>query len=220
MILNKRILLLKIIAGRLVDLGEFMKTNPNNFDQMAKLDQESFAKYRDTIGDYAQNKYDLMDDFDQDGLIGVGVEGDTGLEGHVYGYTMSTDNLPDFDPDETTTQDMIDEFGARFYSIVPENFPKILYSNIEGGKVFYVSNFVLERHRTKIIDVLKTFLTRIKSSGYKYITFDALSDSFKLFMNPDLSPKTERLSKFGLKLIALIPDEDSGMSHAQALIEL
>lgn len=218
---NRRKYLLKIIAGKLVDLDQFMKQNPSNFNVMEELDREAFDKYRDSIGDFAQNKYDLMNDFEQEGILGVGIEGDSGkLEGHIYGYTMTEDEFPDFDPDETTTDDLINDYGVKLYTTVPENFPKILYTNMINNKIFYTSNLVLTKHRTKIVDVLNQFLNKVKSAGYKYIAFDALSDTFKLFMNSDFSPKTDRLNKFKIKLIALIPDEDSGMSHAQALVEI
>lgn len=176
------------------------------------MEEDSFSKYE---GGYGQSAYDLKDDFKQPGNKGVGIVGDNGeILGYLYGYNMTDDELPDIE--NMSNDELQEEFGLRFFASVPENFGESLTKDMKSKKIFYIANLVLPTNKIKLAKMIKELITQIKSSGYKYVGFDALSDSAKLFMKGD-APMGNRISSFGLELVAIIPLEPG---HMQALMRV
>ena len=192
------------------------------YKQMESLEEEEFAKYKEQYGyDYAQKAHDLMDDMKQKGANGVGVfDAEKKIQGWVYGYNMTDDEweLEEM-PENITMSELVERYGAKRFADVPENFPSILHQKLKQGKVFYVSNLLLKpQYKTSIANMLDTFLSNLRKKGYEYVTFDALSDTFKLFMNPDMTPKQKRFDRFNVQLLGIIPDPDG--ERVQALAKL
>lgn len=178
---------------------------------MEGLEEQYFAP------EYAQDMPDISNDLKQPGATGVGLfDQQKSMKGYLYGYQMTPD---EFEIDiDTPLEDLIEQYNAKFFVSVPDDFLKTVFHKMQAGQIFYVSNFVIDKnYRIGAFKMIKKLLEDLKNKGYQYITFDALSDTFRLFMNPDMTPKRDRLDKVGLELVAVIPlDED----RVQALIKL
>lgn len=201
------------------NLSDYLKQNPNQYHRMNDIEQESFKKYRETANfDFAQDPEDIEDDFQQPGAKGVGITDDNGnIIGYVYGYNMTDDEF-EVDPD-ISNKELQSEYGVKFYSNVPDNFAKKMYSLIQSGKIFYIANLALPSHKIKLMNMLKKMLQQLRSSGYEYVAFDALSDSMKLFMGGGFIPNAARMALFGVSIVAGIPN-DGNWEHAQVLIKI
>jgi hypothetical protein len=199
------------------DLKSYLSNNPNQYNVIENIEEESFSKYDDYS--YGQDAEDIEDDFQQPGAAGVGITDDNGnVLGYVWGYNMTDDELPNL-PKNTTNQEMKDQ-GVVFYTNLSEYFYKSFVKKVKSGKIFYIANLALPTNKTKLIKMLQEMTKKIKASGYEYVSFDALSDSLNLFMGKDMIPKQNRLDYFDMDLIAIIPDSSGGMSHAQTLMRL
>lgn len=201
------------------NLQNYLKQNPSQYKTMERIDESSFSKYFDETGfDFSQTAEDIEDDFSQPGASGVGITDDDGnVLGYVYGYNMTKDELPI--ESKITNEELINDYGIKFYTNIPPNFAKQFKKLIKERKIFYISNLALPEHKIKLFKMLKELLKKLKESGYEYVSFDALSDSMKLFMGEDKQPNQSRLNMFNVKLIAIIPDEGE-WQHAQVLVKI
>jgi hypothetical protein len=211
------------------NLGDFLRNNPDQFQRMEQIDADSFEQYTDF--DYSQSEEDLKDDFEQPGAFGTGVTDDNGnLIGYVYGYNLTHD---EFDVDKNiTNDDLIEQFGVKFYMNVPPMFAKQIRNLMKQGKVFYIANFAFPTESEElsikniglnkgrqILQMLRKLRQQLKQNGYEYVAFDALSDTMQLFMGQGMVPNAARLALFGVKAVAAIPDPDEP-EHAQILLKI
>ena len=200
------------------NLKEYLAQNPQQYQTMQGIEEGSFEKYRD-IYDFDQDAEDIEDDFDQPGAMGVGVTDTDGtMAGFVYGYNMTADEMPDIDFN-MSNQQLAQQYGIKFYAQTPEGFARQIYQLMGQGKVFYVSNLALPKYKIKLARMIRDLLNKLRQAGYQYITFDALSDTMKLFLSDGAVPKAARMAMFGVELVAMIPDE-GGWEHAQAILKI
>lgn len=209
--------LLKLAISFQENLGDYLKNNPTEYGRMGLIEQESFSKYNDPS--FVQDPDDIEDDFNQPGATGVGVVNNNQLSGYVYGYDMTDDEIEDLEIDENiTNKELEEQFGAKFYAPVPEYFFKQLSGLVNNKKIFYIANIALPEYKITLPKLLHKLLTQLRDRKYEYVSFDALSDSARLFMN-GMVPKNRILSLFGVKLIVTIPTDDSNQ-HIQTLIKI
>tara|TARA_Y100000034_G_scaffold132082_1_gene194239 strand:+ start:3767 stop:4795 length:1029 start_codon:yes stop_codon:yes gene_type:complete len=163
--------------------------------EMEELELEYFPSYW-------QNAEDILDDMKQPGVSGVVyVENESNkVKGYLYGYQLVyEDELADSgrDLEDLTcfTEDCYDDVNA---------FAEDMLEKAKDGEIFYVSNFLIDkRHRFKIVDIINEFLEEVRSAGYQYISFDALSDTYRLLMKGD-KPNASREQKFGITVLGKI----------------
>jgi hypothetical protein len=165
-------------------------------DQMEELEEQYFP------GHYAQDSEDIMDDMEQPGAAGVIYvsDEDQRVKGYLYGYQLVyEDEFLDEDIDledvECFSQDCYDDINS---------FAEDMTNKAKNGEIFYVSNFLIDRpHRFKINDIIFGFLAEVKKTGYKYIAFEALSDTYKLIMKGD-RPNASREKRYGITVLGKI----------------
>lgn len=209
--------LLKLAISFQENLADYLRNNPEQYARMGLIEQESFSKYNDP--DFVQDPEDIEDDLNQPGATGVGVVNNNQLSGYVYGYDMTDDEIEDLGINENiTNKELEEQFGAKFYAPVPEYFFKQLSGLIRDKKIFYIANIALPEYKITLPRLLYKLLTQLRNRKYEYVSFDALSDSAKLFMN-GMVPKNKILGLFGVKLIATIPIDDSNQ-HIQTLLKI
>jgi hypothetical protein len=69
------------------------------------------------------------------------------------------------------------------------------------------------------MELFSKLFADVKKAGYKFLVFDALTDTSKLFMNTDGTPKQDRLDKGNLKLIATAAEPDSPY-HIMTILQM
>lgn len=200
------------------NLKEYLDQNPHQYQTMQGIEEESFEKYRD-IYDFDQDAEDIEDDFTQPGAMGVGVtDSDGTMAGYVYGYNMTADEMPEIDFN-LSNQELAQQYGIKFYAGAQDGFAQQIHQLVNAGKVFYVANLALPKYKVKLARMIKDLLDKLRQGGYQYVTFDALSDTMKLFLGDGRIPKAARMAMFGVELVAMIPDE-GGWEHAQAILKI
>ena len=147
--------------------------------------------------EYSQDKEDIENDTTQRGFMGVGLFDDTDnkIKGYLYGYSISNDeydDIMDIDFDEVMIYD--DKLKS---TLTPQTFTRIFNPN----NTIYISNFAVDKpYRMGVSLMLTNFIKIAKSKGIKYLAFDGLSDTKRLFMiNNEI--KQDRLTKYGVKLV-------------------
>ena len=209
--------LLKLAISFQENLTDYLRNNPEEYARMGLIEQESFSKYDDP--DFIQDPGDIEDDLNQPGATGVGVVNNNQISGYVYGYDMTDDEIEDLEIDDNiSNKELEEQFGAKFYTTVPEHFFKQLKQLVNSKKVFYIANIALPQYKITLPKLLQKLLTQLRDRKYEYVSFDALSDSARLFMN-GMVPKNRILSLFGVKLIVTIPLDDSNQ-HIQTLLKI
>tara|TARA_B100000131_G_scaffold322521_1_gene376742 strand:- start:8303 stop:11149 length:2847 start_codon:yes stop_codon:yes gene_type:complete len=164
--------------------------------QMSALEDKYFPAY------YAQDSEDILDDFQQPGAAGVifSDDDDSKVKGYLYGYQLVFE-------DEMGGRNIYPEELECFEddcSNDPESFSEAMSSLAQKGQIFYVSNFLIDKgYRLRIVDLIEAFTDEVKSNGYEYIAFDALSDTYNLIMK-DGMPHNRREERFGIKVLAKI----------------
>jgi hypothetical protein len=137
------------------------------------------------------------------GFIGEGIFDDSNqLVGYGYGYRMDVNS--EYNMLEYVDTSEITFFDDKFEQSVINNG----IENICTPKnTFYVSNLVVDKpYRLHVKPLLNTLLNRISNRGYKYITFNGLSDTIRLF---DSARKASRLSGNNLTKLAEIDTGES-----------
>jgi len=165
-------------------------------DQMEELEEQYFP------GHYAQDSEDILDDMEQPGAAGVIYIGDEDqrVKGYLYGYQLVYE---DEFLDEDISLEEVECFSPDCYDDI-NSFAEDMTNKAKNGEIFYVSNFLIDRpHRFKINDIIFGFLAEVKKTGYKYIAFEALSDTYKLIMKGD-RPNASREKRYGITVLGKI----------------
>jgi len=193
-------------AVSLIDLPEAVRRNREHSRRMEELDRINFEHYED---DHADPEAYLYNDMIQPGSTGTGLMDNDELQGYLYGYDfIETDNLEDFDPYEI-------EFMNPAYAENFEEFLEEFFKKIQQGKVMYVSNLAVQKqYRRNLSLMINDFLKQLREKGYEFLAAEMLSDSYRLLMNPDGSPRSNRLDKYGLDFIGQIMEEDEDPKYA------
>jgi len=181
--------------------------SPEEFD---RIEEESFSKY--PYG-YMDDSEGLADSLQQSGADGVALKSDDGeLFGYLYGYTMTDDEIPFSEDEELTNEQLEDDYNAKFFAAIPNNFYKKFIEKLQSNKIFYVSNLALPKEKSRLKPMIEIMLEKIRKANYEYVSFDALNDSARLFLDNNLEPRQSRLKAFGVELIAVIPSEDGKLT--------
>ncbi len=169
----------------------------SNANHMEEIENRNFSP------DYASDSDSIIDDSNLKGFTGEGILDDSGkLVGYGYGYTMGADG--EYDELQYIDMNDINFFNEKFKHAVSING----IENICTPKnTFYISNLVVDKpYRLYVKPLLNALLNNISSQGYKYIAFDGLSDTIRLFNS---TRKASRLSGSNLTILAEV---DSGES--------
>lgn len=199
--------------GKKFQIKEDAKISPLNTATVRPIskDMESI-ELRHFPTSFSQDHSDIVDDTTQPGFMGFGIYDDNeNIKGYIYGYSVSEDELSDADDLE---KDDIEILDPRYENSLT-NFRQIITST----NAFYVSNLVVERpFRTYVGKLIKSLLLQARQNNKKFIIFDALSDTGKLFINPTNGEiRQDRLNSVGLKIIAKAP---SGYDSELCVLEL
>lgn len=158
---------------------------------------------RNFSSDYSADASSVIRDSRMDGFIGEGIFDDSNqLVGYGYGYRMGADG-------EYSELEYIDTNEITFFN---DNFKDSVITNgIENictpKNTFYISNLVVDKpYRLYVKRLLNGLLNRISNGGYKYIAFDGLSDTIRLF---DSTRKSSRLSGSNLIKLAEVDQGES-----------
>lgn len=155
---------------------------------------------------------DLQDDFSLNDFVGYGVfdNNTKQIRGYIYGYKFGED----------VEKYAVNSMNLNKVNFYDNNFKKYIFNvgiqNVINGKTtFYVSNFVVHKNsRLSVIELIQKLINDVRAKGYKYLLFDGLSDTLKLFTDPR---KSGRLSSVNLKILADIP---SGYGSKITLMEI
>ena len=196
--------------GEVLPLRKTLQDRGIGYDQMTDIEHEAFDKYEEQLGwNPADNAYSLRSDIEDDEThIGHGVFDGPTLRGYIYGNKFDADDLPD-DPEDLEI--------TNYTDLGDEELIRLLRSKARSGKMFYVSNLALPRHKIKIVELFQKLFADVKSKGYQYLVFDALSDTSKLFMNADNTPKQDRLDKANLMVLATATDDGQ---HIMTILQM
>jgi hypothetical protein len=179
--------------------------------EMERIQKNNFRAF------YAKDIEDIEEDTDQRGFIGFGLFDDTDdkIKGYVYGYGITEDEYEDID-DISIDQfrRLVNIYDNTYSNITPDNFRQ----TFTPQNTVYVANMVVDKpFRMYLLSLLKEFFNTLRQRNVKYVQFDALQDTQKLFFNPDKTVKQERMRKYNLNLIASMRID---LNSTMAIIEL
>jgi len=169
----------------------------SNSENINSIEDRNFSS------EYAADASSVIRDSTMSGFIGEGIFDDSNqLVGYGYGYRMDVNS--EYNMLEYVDTSEITFFDDKFEQSVINNG----IENICTPKnTFYVSNLVVDKpYRLHVKPLLNTLLNRISNRGYKYITFNGLSDTIRLF---DSARKASRLSGNNLTKLAEIDTGES-----------
>jgi hypothetical protein len=173
---------------------DVIRSNSTNINS---IEDRNFSSY------YSADASSVIRDSRMDGFIGEGIFDDSNqLVGYGYGYRMGADG-------EYNELEYIDTDEITFFN---DNFKNSVITNgIENictpENTFYISNLVVDKpYRLYVKRLLNGLLNRINNGGYKYIAFDGLSDTIRLF---DSARKSSRLSGNNLIKLAEVDQGES-----------
>lgn len=160
----------------------------------------------------SQDFDDIEDDTTQRGFTGYGIFDDASIKGYIYGYAISKDEYSDLE--------YIDFQNVNFYNerlksklLSNENYMETFKKIFTPSNTLYVSNLIVDTpYRRYTFRLISDFIKELKQNGYKYIAFDALSDTVNLFMDKAGNIKTERLSRAGLSPLLTLDTSYSKLS--------
>jgi hypothetical protein len=157
---------------------------------------------RNFSADYSADASSVIRDSRMDGFIGEGIFDDSDqLVGYGYGYRMGADG--EYDDLEYIELDEITFFDKKFQQEIEEKGVKNI---CKPTNTFYFSNLVVDRpYRLYVKNLLISLINKITQHGYKFIVFDGLSDTIRLF---DSLKKANRLSSLNLVKLAELDDDD------------
>ena len=180
-----------IIATTLRDL---VNMPSNKYNEMSDVDKRNFQEI------YQQPAYDIEDDTEQPGFVGSAIEDET-IKGYLYGYEFIVeDNMEDFDIDNIVCYDE---------ECKKDGYINYIKEKANNKKILYVSNLAIDQeYRGNLLMLVSDFLKKVRSGGFEYMAFEALSDSYRLMFKNN-TPREELMKRFGLKIIGRIPTGDS-----------
>jgi hypothetical protein len=172
-------------------------------EQMEALEEKYFSQ------GYAQDHEDILDDMRQPGASGVVYTGDDEeVRGYLYGFELDAEDqfgVPD-DYDEEDIQALLESMECYSEDCLSDSytFLKQIAELAIDKKIFYVSNFLVDKPHRIIVPRLINMLTEeVRARGYKYMAFNALSATHRLIIK-DGKPIKEREEKFGIKALCKI----------------
>lgn len=175
-------------------------------EEMEELEQRYFSNY------HAQDSEDILDDMDQPGAAGVAYVDDKSqkIKGYLYGYQLVyEDEILHENIDLEDFECFVAECDQDIYS-----FAEDMIQKAKDGEIFYISNFLIDKaYRMKIIKIIEGLLEEVRGSKYRYIAFDALSDTHRLLMSGD-RPNPAREKRFGITVLGKI-EKDAPMFIAR-----
>ncbi len=213
----------------------------NKFFELTKMSVQQLSRKMEAIEkdnydpEYNQEFDDLEDDADQDGFYGYGIFDDdsSNIQGYMYGYNFSEDEIDDIsniDPstikfyDEQFKKDMLVDSIQKFdldnlsildkvqLKFIQKKLIKRIRKQFTPSNTFYVANFVVnKKFRLGVKPLIQNVLKGVKTKGKQYIMMAALPDSHKLFSRPDGQLHTARLESFGIGVLATVHVDDQVM---------
>lgn len=162
---------------------------PGIDEQISDLEQSAFSKYEE---DYTSDPYDVKDDVSQPGSSGFAIIDNDKLLGYIYGYDfIYEDNWEDLDPESEDIK-----------WLEPTDISEIEEA-AKNRKIFYITNLAIKPEYGSLFLALALALkAALKKRNYKYIIFNALSDSHRLLVDDAGNMRTFILNRFGIKPIA------------------
>lgn len=151
---------------------------------------------------YAQPSDDIIDDSQQPGFFGYGIFDNNQIKGYSYAWDLSEDEMEEIDDLDYDDVTIHDQHNAEYL----QNPRKYFTSR----NTLYVPNMVVEpRYRMYVKSLIQNLLSQARQRGKRFIVFDALTATGKLFVNPDGSVKEDRLNAAGLRPVFSVPGYQS-----------
>jgi hypothetical protein len=160
----------------------------------------------------SQDFDDIEDDTNQRGFTGYGIFDDASIKGYIYGYAISGDEYSDLEYIDFQNVDFYNQ-ALKNKLLSNENYMETFKKIFTPSNTLYVSNLIVDTpYRRHTFKLISDFIKDLKSNGYKYIAFDALSDTVNLFMDKAGNVKTDRLAKAGLSPLLTLDTSYSKLS--------
>ena len=173
---------------------------------MANLERRYFPSH------LSQDFDDIEDDTNQRGFTGYGIFDDASIKGYIYGYAISGDEYSDLEYIDFQNVDFYNQ-ALKNKLLSNENYMETFKKIFTPSNTLYVSNLIVDTpYRRHTFKLISDFIKDLKSNGYKYIAFDALSDTVNLFMDKAGNVKTDRLAKAGLSPLLTLDTSYSKLS--------
>jgi hypothetical protein len=190
-----------------IDVGKISNVNIKKISRdMENLEDQYFPSWA------SQDFRDIEDDTRQPGFVGCGIFDDDKIKGYIYGYSVSDDEYEDLQ--------YIDFSKVQFYNpqlktklLDNENYADNFKRIFTPSNTHYVSNLIVDTsYRRYTYNLIKDFIKDLRSNGYKYIIFDALSDTVNLFIDKNGDIKKDRLAKANMSPLLTFNTDYSKLS--------
>lgn len=183
-------------------------------EHLEEIERENFPSY------FAQDLDDVVDDWRQPGFYGVGLfdDEDNTIKGYIYGYDFTEDEMYDLGR-YLHNADGIKIYNPEFNDILNGNEEE-LTDIFNDQTTFYIANFVISNRYRKnnkvyyegLSNMIQMFFKGVKTRGYKYMIFEAMSDSDRFIINPKTGNLKKHLKDVGLTLIARLTQPNENQS--------
>ena len=190
-----------------------LEVDPEDYKyRFEEIESENFSAY------FSQSGEDVVSDWNEPGFFGMGMfdDKDDELYGYVYGYAFSPDELGDMQEvmDDNISIEIYDKSFEYLKDLDSSELGQIFNSKTS----FYIDTLVVsnqyrKRHgHTKeyyyaLKEMISSFLDGVKNKGYKYVVFNALSDTLKFLYNRKTGSIKGRTAS-GERLVTKIAYED------------
>jgi hypothetical protein len=173
---------------------------------MANLERRYFPSH------LSQDFDDIESDAASAGFTGYGIFDDDKVKGYIYGYSISEDEYEDLEYIDFSKVDFYND-ALKTKLLANDDYSETFKRIFTSRNTLYVSNLVVDStHRRHTYKLINEMLNELRQNGYKYIAFDALSDTVNLFMDKSGNIKADRLKKSGLTPLLSFTTSYSRMS--------
>jgi hypothetical protein len=173
---------------------------------MANLERRYFPSH------LSQDFDDIESDAASAGFTGYGIFDDDKVKGYIYGYSISEDEYEDLEYIDFSKVDFYND-ALKAKLLTNDDYSETFKRIFTPRNTLYVSNLVVDStHRRHTYKLINEMLNELRQNGYKYIAFDALSDTVNLFMDKSGNIKADRLKKSGLTPLLSFTTSYSRMS--------
>jgi hypothetical protein len=173
---------------------------------MANLERRYFPSH------LSQDFDDIESDAASAGFTGYGIFDDDKVKGYIYGYSISEDEYEDLEYIDFSKVDFYND-ALKTKLLANDDYSETFKRIFTPRNTLYVSNLVVDStHRRHTYKLINEMLNELRQNGYKYIAFDALSDTVNLFMDKSGNIKADRLKKSGLTPLLSFTTSYSRMS--------
>jgi hypothetical protein len=173
---------------------------------MANLERRYFPSH------LSQDFDDIESDAASAGFTGYGIFDDDKVKGYIYGYSISEDEYEDLKYIDFSKVDFYND-ALKTKLLANDDYSETFKRIFTPRNTLYVSNLVVDStHRRHTYKLINEMLNELRQNGYKYIAFDALSDTVNLFMDKSGNIKADRLKKSGLTPLLSFTTSYSRMS--------